>query len=151
MEEKSGGTWLGVSTDGSFGALTNYRQAPSHIDPTKKGRGSLVVDFLRQGGDVCDYLQNIRAEGDQYNNFNLLLGTLSLKGKSQAGWYCNTEDKTVKMLSTPGTYVLSNRLLDFPWPKVVYGRQRFTEIIQNPGTKEDLIDRLTGLLNKRER
>ena len=151
MEGKSGGTWLAISTDGSFGALTNYRQAPSLYDPTRKGRGNLVVDFLRQGGDVGDYLQNLKAEGDHYHGFNLLLGKISPKGKSQAGWYCNTEDKTVKMLSAPGTYVLSNRLLDFPWPKVVYGRQRFTEIIQNPGTKEDLINNLIGLLKKRER
>ena len=147
---KAGGTWLGMSKDGAFGALTNYRQSAKFVDPNKKGRGSLVVDYLKQGGNVTDYLEHIKSEGDQYNGFNLLVGKISPEHQSQVGWYCNVEDETVKMLH-PGTYVLSNRVLDFPWPKVVYGRQRFTEIIKTSASKQDLTDKLMALLNERAR
>ena len=41
---KGGGTWLGVSKDGRFGALTNYRENSS--ENKKISRGRLLKDYL---------------------------------------------------------------------------------------------------------
>lgn len=147
---KKGGTWLGITTDGKFAAVTNYRQAPKFIDPKARGRGHLVPDFLKGSGDVQSYLEAVGSEGDKYNGFNLLVGKLSQNGETKIGWYCNVEDKQITMLE-PGIHVLSNKVLNCFWPKMAYGRERFAEILEETSTKEELVDKLMGLLSTRQR
>ena len=149
---KVGGTWLGISKDGRFSSLTNYRQAPKHLDPKARGRGHLVTNFLQGQQKPEEYQQCISKEGTLYNGFNLLVGELSsTEESSEFAWYCNMEDQAVKVLE-PGTHVLTNRFLDFPWPKAVYGKQRFSDIIEkHSGSKQELIDELLKLMNEKER
>ena len=147
---REGGTWFGVNKDGKFAAITNYRQAPELNNPDAKGRGHLVPDFLEGDGNVRDYLENVSSKADRYNGFNLLVGKLSQTGNSKVGWYCNIEEKVVKMLK-PGIHVLSNKVLNCSWPKMVYGRERFAGILDETCTKQELIDKLIGLLNVRDR
>ena len=147
---KEGGTWLGLNKDGKFAAITNYRQGPKFINANAIGRGFLVPDFLEGDSNVREYLQGVRGKADQYNGFNLLVGKLSLTADSKVGWYCNIEEKEVKMLS-PGIHVLSNKVLNCSWPKMVYGRQRFDHILDETCTKQELIDKLMGLLRVQQR
>ncbi len=69
-----GGTWLGVTRDGRFAALTNFR-APSEMRSDAPTRGALVSEFL-SGERVApmDYLNRVAREGHRYNGFNLLAG-----------------------------------------------------------------------------
>ncbi|WP_277186317.1 NRDE family protein, partial [Caballeronia sp. BR00000012568055] len=69
-----GGTWLGITRDGRFAALTNYR-APSEVRPDAPTRGLLVSAFL-SGDRVAplDYLHDVARDGHRYNGFNLLAG-----------------------------------------------------------------------------
>ena len=145
-----GGTWLGMSKDGRFGALTNYRTAPELIDPHARSRGHLVMDFLKETSSVQSYLDGVSQIGSKYNGFNLLIGQLSANQNCQFGWYTNMEGQPITVLG-PGTHVLSNRLLNYPWPKVVYGRQRFEEIIGKTNTKKQLIADLILMLNEKQR
>ena len=150
---KVGGTWLGLTKDGRFSSLTNYRQAQKYIDPNAQGRGHLVTNFLKGRQKPGDYQREVSKEGELYNGFNLLVGELSSNTDkpSEFAWYCNMEEQQVKVIE-PGTHVLTNRLLDFPWPKAVYGKRRFNEIIkQYSDSKEKLIDELLKLLNEKER
>ena len=148
---REGGTWLGMNKDGRFEAITNYRQSPQFMDRDAIGKGHLVSDFLEgDAGDVRDYLENVSSRGDNYNGFNLLVGKLSLTGDSNVGWYCNVEDKVVRML-TPGFHALSNKVLNCSWPKMVYGRERFAGILNETCSKQELIDNLIGLLSRRDR
>ena len=147
---KEGGTWLGVTKDGKFAALTNYRQAPQFLNSNAMGRGYLVPNFLKGNDCVREYLQRISDEADNYNGFNLLVGQLSLHGKTEMGYYGNVEERVINMLS-PGIHVLSNNTLNCSWPKMVYGRQRFAEILDENCSKQDLIDKLIELLCARER
>lgn len=147
---KIGGTWLGMTTDGKFAAVTNYRQAPKFIDSKARGRGQLVPDFLKGNADVESYLEAVSSEGDKYNGFNLLVGKLSQTGETKIGWYCNIEGKQVTVLE-PGIHVLSNRVLNCLWPKMAYGREKFSEIVEGTFSKEELVDKLMGLLNVRQR
>ena len=74
----AGGTWLGVSRDGRFAALTNHR-APNDMRPDAPTRGTLVSAYL-QGAPLAPlaYLHRVAANGAAYNGFNLLAGDFTL-------------------------------------------------------------------------
>lgn len=147
---REGGTWLGMATDGKFAAITNYRQAPKFVNPNARGRGHLVPDFLKGDVNVDSYLRTVSSQSKEYNGFNLLVGKLLQTGETKVGWYCNIEDKQVTMLK-PGIHVLSNKVLNCSWPKMAYGRERFAEILEESSNKQELVDKLMGLLNVRQR
>ena len=109
-----------------------------------------MPDFLKGDGTVKDYLQDVNNAADNYNGFNLLVGKLSLTEESRVGWYCNIEERVITMLR-PGIHVLSNKVLNCPWPTMVYGKERFGNILNEASTKQELIDKLIEMLNMRER
>ncbi|AOI70616.1 NRDE family protein [Burkholderia ubonensis] len=121
---EAGGTWLGVSRDGRFAALTNYR-APFDIRAGAPTRGKLVSDYL--GGQPVaplDYLARLAEHAAVYNGFNLLVGDWK---RRELAWFCNraAEDAAgvdAPMLVPAGVHALSNGRLDTPWPKVVRKR-----------------------------
>ena len=147
---KEGGTWLGMTTSGKFAAITFYRQAPKFVDRNAKGRGHLVSDFLEGDDYVESYLESVSNQSDKYNGFNLLVGKLQQAGETKVGWYCNIEEKHITLLK-PGIHVLSNKVLNCSWPKMAHGRKKFAEILEETSTKQELIDKLMGLLNARQR
>ena len=120
-----GGTWLGVSRDGRFAALTNYR-APSEVRPDAPTRGTLVSAFL--AGErlaPMDYLERVAREGHRYNGFNLLCGDFT---RRELGWYGNRADAPPALLEA-GVHGLSNSLLNTPWPKLVAQREALCDLI----------------------
>jgi uncharacterized protein with NRDE domain len=109
-----GGTWLGLTRDGRFAALTNYR-APAEFRADAPSRGALVSDFLIGPARApLDYLASIAPRAAQYNGFNLLVGDWT---RRELAWFSNRDPHTPLLLG-PGVYGLSNALLDTPWPKV---------------------------------
>lgn len=77
-----GGTWLGITVDGRWGALTNFTEAeapPKPDDlPEWRSRGQLVKDWLQgQDGDLERYVEQVRRTRDHYPGFNVLLGRIS--------------------------------------------------------------------------
>lgn len=130
---QAGGTWFGVSRQGRFASVTNYRE-PSASQPGARSRGELVVEALRteQGGHV--WLQALAARGEQYNGFNLLFG-------STDGIFSYSNRSRQPEELAPGVYGLSNHLLETPWPKVLRGKallQRCLEA-EAPPTPEALL------------
>lgn len=104
------GTWMGITRDGRFAALTNFRD-PAHMRPDAPSRGPLVSGFLQGVDSPADYLSRIRADDAAYNGYNLLVGD-----RHSLYWHSNVSGETRAL--TPGVYGLSNELLDSPWPKV---------------------------------
>jgi uncharacterized protein with NRDE domain len=116
---KAGGTWLGITREGRFAALTNYRDAGSH-DPQAPSRGHLVSHFLEGTATPASYLRSVAKEAEPYNGFNLLVGELF--GASPSLWYLSHRRGYPSPLAEAleaGVYGLSNATLDTPWPKVV--------------------------------
>lgn len=113
-DEEAGGTWLGVSREGRFAAVTNVRDLTRSSSSADLSRGELTANFLKEGGDPADYLAQIAAQSDRYQGFNLLIGD------KQTLWYLNGGPKTeaIPLKLSPGIYGLSNASLDVPWPKV---------------------------------
>ncbi len=157
-----GGTWLGVTRDGRFAALTNYR-APADARPDAPTRGTLVSDYLL-GSPVTPlaYLNQVAQKGHRYNGFNLLVGDFT---RREMGWYGNRSDAPPSLLDA-GVHGLSNSLLNTPWPKLVAQRDalrdlicveespsldRLIETIRNPHIADDAVLPSTGLSIERER
>ena len=111
---KAGGTWMGVTRDGRFAAVTNFRD-PSDKRSTARSRGALATEFLLGTESAGRYLSNLSARSHEYNAFNLILGD----GASL--FYYGSREGVPRAIE-PGVHGLSNHVLDEPWPKVVRGR-----------------------------
>jgi uncharacterized protein with NRDE domain len=109
---EAGGTWLGMTRNGRFAALTNYRD-PSQHRQNALSRGRLVADFLTGAMSIDAYLDGL--DPAACNGFNLLLGD----GQRLVA-YSNVAQERHEL--APGVYGLSNALLDTPWPKVGAGK-----------------------------
>ena len=114
----AGGTWLGITRNGRFAAVTNVREPGA--DKGIRSRGKLTLEFLASRQSAADYAHQL-AMGD-YSGFNLLLGD------SQSLWYCSNRNALPQELG-PGTYGLSNHLLDSPWPKLITARLGFAQAL----------------------
>ena len=116
-----GGTWLGVTRQGRFAALTNYRD-PAANRPDRVSRGALTVEYLNGSMSPDEYIKSIRSEARRYNGFNLLVG--------DSGKLVNYSNRTDEAISVcPGIHGLSNHLLNTPWPKVERGKDLLQEAI----------------------
>ncbi|XP_072809006.1 transport and Golgi organization protein 2 homolog isoform X2 [Vicugna pacos] len=150
MEEgKEGGTWLGISTRGKLAALTNYLQP--RLDRDARGRGELVAQFLTTDMDSLTYLKKVSAEGHLYNGFNLIAADLSTEKGDVVCYYGNRGDPEPVVLA-PGTYGLSNALLETPWRKLCFGKRLFLEAVERSQAlpKEALVAQLLDVLNNEE-
>ncbi|ELK26242.1 hypothetical protein MDA_GLEAN10020097 [Myotis davidii] len=150
MEEgKEGGTWLGISTRGKLAALTNYLQPRQ--DPDARGRGELVTHFLTADVDSFSYLKKVSTEGHLYNGFNLLAADLSTE-KGDVFCYYGNQGEPEPIVLAPGTYGLSNALLDTPWRKLCFGKRLFLEAVERSQAlpKEVLVAQLLDVLNNEE-
>lgn len=111
LDCQAGGTWLGLTRQGRFALLTNYRD-PSTFLPKAPSRGKLVSDYLTTDTLPDDYVQKIQGTAQIYNGFNLILGNLtSVRYLSNRADHDGTQDLA------PGRYILSNHLLNTSWPK----------------------------------
>ncbi|MBN6205707.1 NRDE family protein [Ralstonia pickettii] len=115
------GTWLGITKEGRFAALTNIRDL-SLEGKDKKSRGKIVSEFLNSSVSPTAYLGKISTERNDYAGFNILLGNAE-----QLFHYNNVEDRITEVI--PGTHSLSNDSLNTPWPKVQKGRDRLRAYI----------------------
>jgi uncharacterized protein with NRDE domain len=108
---RAGGTWLGLSAEGRFAALTNHRD-PALARPEGPSRGLLPVRFLKGRQSAGAFLRDLSAEAGRYAPFNLLLfdGTDLLGYESRHGRLRRFE---------PGLHIVSNGDFDEPWPKAV--------------------------------
>lgn len=131
---EAGGTWLGVSKSGRFAAVTNFSEEPVEPLPPRS-RGALVSDFLAGTMPPGPYLDGIARQAEAYRGFNLLLGD------GDDLWYYSNRLPRPQLLE-PGTYGLSNHLLDTDWPKVKRGKSAlavFEEVEQHPDVEELLL------------
>lgn len=117
----AGGTWLGVTRQGRFAALTNYRD-PERVEDNKASRGALPARFLTSDIRPEDFLEELHAESHRYNGYNLLFGD------ADSLWVYSNIEQDGRALP-PGIYGLSNHLLDTPWPKVARAKKALAEAL----------------------
>ncbi|WP_349407437.1 NRDE family protein [Pseudalkalibacillus sp. SCS-8] len=112
---KEMGTWMGISKQGRFAALTNFRD-PSESTENKRSRGELVSDFLQNGEEPLEFLKQKQLERHEYRGYNLIVGN------SEVLFYYSNVQNEIRKLQR-GIYGLSNHFLDTPWPKVMKGKE----------------------------
>ena len=136
---QGGGTWLGITREGRFAALTNVR-APGERRPEAPTRGTLVANFLASDLSPADYLDQLAGDASAYNGFNLLVGD-----KDRLHWFSNKAggDPRNGQPLTPGIYGLSNALLDTPWPKVTRAKAQFCSLLCQGAPAETYFEMLS--------
>lgn len=135
---QAGGAWLALQKNGRFATVTNFRDAqpPS---PKHRSRGQLVTGFLECNSTPGDYLATVEEEA--YAGFNLMVGTAD-----EVAYLSNREEGTRKL--APGTYGLSNALLDGPWHKVERSRERMSALLTSGRIDETSLMRMMDDRNK---
>lgn len=127
-DQRAGGTWMGITRNGRFAAVTNYREMRMAF-PAGPSRGLLVREALERGIDT---------EGTKaYAGFNLVYGPVD------GIRYHNNINGRDEPLEA-GIHGLSNHLLDTPWPKVVKAKQELKRLMGTPDG--DLAEALFHLL-----
>jgi uncharacterized protein with NRDE domain len=116
---QAGGSWMGITRQLRFAAVTNFREPRPETLPTSS-RGHLVADFLTGRRRPDTYLKEVARRGASYNGYNLLVADRDTL------WYHSNRGAAPRELP-PGIYGLSNNLLDVPWPKLASARQLFEQ------------------------
>lgn len=122
IDLEAGGTWLGVTRQGRFALLTNYREIDGHI-ANAPSRGDLVSAYLKKSIAPTAYADHVNEHAGSYNGFNLIVGDLTT-----ACYVSNRSPERRPQSLTSGRYVVSNHLLDTPWPKAERLRQAFEQL-----------------------
>lgn len=117
----AGGTWLGVTRDGRFAALTNFRGAGPRAGVPS--RGLLVRHALTSRQSVPALLEHFRAVSGDYAAFNIVFSDGERLGVFES------ESQSGRELRA-GIYGLSNHLLDTPWFKVERGKSALAHALQ---------------------
>lgn len=111
---QAGGTWLGLSRQGKFASVTNYKGG--HDPRAAESRGALVSRFLSNGAAPREYLSGL--DPAAYSGFNLLVAD-----REELWWLSNRGTGPRRL--EPGYYALGNLLLDTP--EVADIRARFAD------------------------
>lgn len=135
----AGGTWLGITREGRFAAVTNVREPDRHKHDALS-RGDLTCQFLLATAPAPDYLQQLHTSRDLYNGYNLICGDIN-----QLYHYSNRADTPTPL--TTGLHGISNHLLDTPWPKVTSGKTALATAITQANFS---LDDVLPVLNQRE-
>ncbi|XP_074642303.1 transport and Golgi organization protein 2 homolog [Tubulanus polymorphus] len=123
-----GGSWLAASSSGRIAALLNVM---SFIDPSKKGRGQFVTNYVKDMSDCSNasiYMSNVIKNCTDYNNFHLVLIERK-KGLFEVLNACSKEEDVVPNKLFDGCHALSNGTLSKPWVKTKVGKERFEDLM----------------------
>lgn len=120
---EAGGSWMGISNDGRFAALTNIRN-PSQKTGLRS-RGELVAKYLNGAQSLDDYLAETSSRAAEYTGFNLLVGD------AQRLYYLNSVEPVPVQLEE-GVYGVSNAGLNTRWPKLLKARNALAAQLSDP-------------------
>lgn len=109
QDSVSHGTWLGMTKQGRWAVITNYRE-PLGDQSFERSRGLLVTDYLNGDLSPMAFAHSLAAQ-HCYAGFNIIVGDLK-----QAVVFGNRGTPPTPLAS--GLYVLSNGLISEPWPKM---------------------------------
>jgi uncharacterized protein with NRDE domain len=120
-----GGTWLAITREGRFAAVTNLRG--STREPQKRSRGELVSEFVRGRAEPMQYLRGIRV--NEYAGFHLIAGIRDDVAQLSG---------TVAKLGA-GIHALSNAPAGEGWPKVETAEEQMRKLI-NEDDAQKIVD-----------
>ncbi len=129
---EQGGTWMGVSKEGKFAAVTNVREfyEKDYLEKKFLSRGDLVKNFFMSNINIDDYQNSINYKN--YLGFNLVLSDFkkinicSSRGKENL----RKEEKII---------VIGNKSFHSSSDKLNTAKKDFEEVLDSEFTSEDLL------------
>ena len=116
---RAGGTWLAITQEGRFAAVTNIRG----IDvPNPRSRGELVGNFVRSDLDPLDYAQQIQPQ--EYAGFHLITGDRAR--------VAHVASDVPASLLPDGIFAVSNAPASIDWPKIALAREAMASALNHP-------------------
>jgi uncharacterized protein with NRDE domain len=128
---RAGGTWLAVTRNGRFAAVTNIRGNDG--PPNARSRGALVGDYVRSNIPPLAYAQSIRPS--EYAGFHLLTGDRES--------VAHISTNTPAQLLNDGIFAVSNAPAAIDWPKIILAREAMSRALEGDGIVDDLLRFLT--------
>ncbi|MBO6794420.1 MAG: NRDE family protein [Balneolaceae bacterium] len=135
---EAGGTWMGVTENARWAALTNYRDPKWQVlDPPS--RGQIVLNYLKKSGSSIEFIKELDLDASHYAGFNVLIAD-----SKELYHYSNYNQ--IATLIKPGIHGVSNALLDTPWPKLDKAKSDLEQVISRKGPikKEEIFDILAN-------
>lgn len=129
---EAGGTWFAVNKNGRFALLTNHRNLGIKSEATQS-RGELTANFLNSELSADAYMDQVAHVAHLYQGFNLVVGQWQDATRQFIIYYYSNRSDQAPALLPAGHYVLSNHLLNTPWPK----SQRLLENLSAYVNEED--------------
>lgn len=106
---EQGGTWLGLTKQGRFSALTNHRDGRQKKKLGERSRGNLPLEFLLSEQRCEDFIRSVSP--DVFDGFNQLI--------DDGNQLCYLSNRSESLLPVPsGIHGISNAVFDTPWPKL---------------------------------
>ncbi len=137
---QAGGTWFGITTNGKFAAITNFREM-NKIKKYAPSRGKLVIDFLQNNINSNEYKDYLIKTANDFNGYNLIYGDVN-----ELFYFSNETKDFIKL--EKGIYGVSNHLLDTQWFKVRKGKSLFEELLN----KDEInVDNIFNILKDEEK
>ena len=133
------GTWLGVSRQGRFAALTNYRK-PDTQEYTHS-RGDIPKAFLSSTQSQQAFADWLTERQADFSGFNCLFAQF-IDAQLVMHYFNNQTATTVEI--NEGIYGLSNGLMDDPWPKVTEGKAAIKQLLKGDIEHEAWFDLLNN-------
>ncbi len=137
---QAGGSWLGLTKQGRFSALTNFRQ-PQDFDEHKKSRGCLVVNALAKP-DV-QLTTELKESSNHYNGFTLVYGQLN-------HLMCFDSVSQKQCVLNEGFHSMSNGALHDIWPKMSLGLAQLSNTISSAKMQPLTIEKLFILMKNHQ-
>lgn len=151
---KEGGTWFALTTKGKAGVILNLTNQSSMAGTPKKGRGTLINNYIISKNSAKSYLQNLHRENQltqSYNPYSLILIDLY----NADVHYLNSSPRSVGPVIYRNTTALGfgNSEIECPYKKVEVGKEQFLNIVRDIKiTQQDnLIENIMQLLKSKER
>ncbi|WP_210397143.1 NRDE family protein [Motiliproteus sediminis] len=122
-DQRAGGTWLGLTREGRFAAITNVRNGREVPPAAPRSRGELPSRFLLGSDSSRSYARDQQPQDAHYAGYNLLL----FDGQ-ELGYHSNRYPGQQAL--NPGIYGLSNASLDTPWPKLLRAKRALADAVE---------------------
>ncbi len=123
----AGGSWLAITADARFAAVTNLRGAM----PRARSRGALVRDFVVSDAAPVDYASAVAAVAHEYAGFHLVVGQAEGEIVYVAGG--------APVILERGIHAFSNAPAQERWPKVDIAIEAMRAALDKDGLVDELM------------
>lgn len=149
---KEGGTWLALSLAGKAGVILNLSGTES-ADVPKKGRGSLITNFITSDSSTDAYLNELHKDNQcnqSYNPYNLVLLNLH---NGEVHYLTSALKSEGPVLCKEEVLGFGNSGLEVPYKKVEGGKEMFRNVVENAKVErqDQLIEDLITFLKSEKR